>query len=105
MQNIETKKSKFKFETSKKEERIWRYLAIGGNDSAITTKIKLYNMIQLSPKFLCINDVVNYDLNSEALQLKKIQKQFYLTLFPKKSSFELESKTHKKSIFKNFFLI
>ena len=78
-------------------------MAIGGNDSAVTTKIKLYNMIQLSPKFLCINDVVNYDLKSEALELKKIQKQFYLTLFPQKSSFELESKTYEeKSNFKKF---
>ena len=79
----------FKFELPKTGEIIWRNIAIGGSDDDLEeTKFKLESLIKESPKFVCLNDVVDYNVKQKWIKIKKIQKEFYLKLFPLKSSFE-----------------
>ncbi len=79
----------FKFELPKTAEIIWRNLGIGGGgDDQKKIKLKLDNLVKEAPKFVCLNDVVDYNVKQKWIEIKKIQKEFYLKLFPLKSSFE-----------------
>ena len=75
---------KYKFETLGDEEA--KFIMIGGQPMDI--EIKLNNLIRQPPKFMCLNDNIDYKLKHESTELKKILLNFYSTLFPLKSSFE-----------------
>ena len=59
---------------------------IGGEPFDI--EIKLNNLIRKPNKFICLNDNIDYKLNYEAVELKRLLANFYSTMFPLKSSFE-----------------
>ncbi len=62
------------------------FLMIGGEPFDI--EIKLNNLIRKPNKFICLNDNIDYKLNYEAVELKRLLANFYSTMFPLKSSFE-----------------
>ena len=78
-------KYKYKYEIVGDEET--KFLMIGGDPNELDTK--LINLIRQPRKFVCLNDNIDYKLESEALQLKQILNKFYTSLFPLKSSFEV----------------
>lgn len=63
-----------------------KFLMIGGEPFDI--EIKLNNLIRKPNKFICLNDNIDYKLNYEAVELKRLLGNFYSILFPLKSSFE-----------------
>jgi hypothetical protein len=88
-QNKNSKLIEFKFELPKTGEIIWRNIGIGGgSDDQKQIKLKLDNLVKESPKFVCLNDVVDYNVKQRWIEIKKIQKEFYSNLFPIESSFE-----------------
>jgi len=75
---------KYKFEESTEPEV--KFIMIGGDPYEI--EIKLNNQIRKPSKFICLNDDIDHRLKHEALELKRLLKNFYSSLFPVKSSFE-----------------
>lgn len=63
-----------------------KFLMIGGEPFDI--EIKLNNLIRKPNKFICLNDNIDYKLNYEAVELKRLLGNFYSIMFPLKSSFE-----------------
>lgn len=82
-------KYKYKYEIVGDEET--KFLMIGGDPAELDSKLN--NLIRQPRKFVCLNDNIDYTLESEALELKRILKKFYTALFPLKSSFELVEKS------------
>jgi len=75
---------KYKFEETSEPEV--KFIMIGGDPYEI--EIKLNNQIRKPSKFICLNDDIDHKLKYEALELKRLLKNFYSSLFPIKSSFE-----------------
>lgn len=65
---------------------------ISAQNNAELEKIdaKLKYILKEPRKFICLNDNINYKVKSFANKLKNLLENFYLTLFPLKSKFEID---------------
>lgn len=75
---------KYKFEEVTEPDV--KFIMIGGDPYEI--EVKLNNQIRKPSKFICLNDNIDHKLKREAVELKRLLKNFYVSLFPVKSSFE-----------------
>jgi len=57
------------------------------NQAAISTKLDEFRLNR--PKFICINDDIENDINYNNSIIEKMIQNFYLSMFPKPSSFEI----------------
>ena len=81
---LEGTRHKYKFEEVSGNEI--KFIMIGGDPFNI--EIKLNNLMRRPNKFICLNDNIDYKLKHEALELKRLLKNFYTSMYPLKSSFE-----------------
>ena len=98
MRDGSKQRMKYRFEALGDEET--KFVMIAGEP--IDIEVKLANYMREPRKFLCLNDNIDYVLKNEAQRLKFLLRQFFETLFPSKSSFEIDETlnrtvTHKKA--------
>jgi UDP-N-acetylglucosamine-lysosomal-enzyme len=81
---LEGKRQKYKFEETNDSEV--KFIMIGGDP--LNIEIKLNNLIRKPQKFICLNDNIDYKLFNEAVELRRLLKNYYNSLYPLKSQFE-----------------
>lgn len=91
-EKVGAKRNKYKYEALGDEGT--KFVMISGDPLEI--QVKLNNLIREPRKFVCLNDNIDYKLRTEAKRLKEIVSNFYTSLFPLKSSFELSSMTEEE---------
>jgi hypothetical protein len=81
---ISEKRWKYAVETSGED---WEFVSVSGEWRNL--KDQLMNLINFPKKFICLNDDINFKNTVNSIMLRRTMENFYLRLFPDKSSFEL----------------
>jgi hypothetical protein len=82
---IEQKKSQYRFELVS-DARV-KFITLSGRLTALSASLKV--ALNFRQKFLCINDDIDYAKKNEVEMISEMLRQFYESLFPDKSSFEI----------------